>query len=158
MIEVRTMEQKEREPATARMVCTIGYEGRDLNELVRELAARGVQQAIDVRRRAISRKPGFSKSALRSRLEEAGISYVHMPELGTPDDVRRALKKGGSLAAFMKEYGAYLDSRREAFGLFRELVLRRPSAIVCFEKVHVRCHRSLLAERLSIEGLQVEHI
>lgn len=154
---LRCMERSDPE-ASVTKVFTIGYEGRSLDGLIRELTTRGIEQLIDVRQRASSRKPGFSKTALRSGLEEAGISYHHMPELGSPGDVRRALREGGSVTAFMREYGAYLDTREEAYGMLRELVLRRPSAMMCFERDRAQCHRSILADRLAAEGFLTVHI
>ncbi len=42
----------------------------------------------------LSRRPGFSKTALRGALEEAGIEYVHLKALGTPADGRAAARAG----------------------------------------------------------------
>jgi hypothetical protein len=45
---------------------------------------------IDVRDVPLSRKPGFSKSALQANLEAHGIAYVHLKGLGDPKPGREA--------------------------------------------------------------------
>ncbi|MDG4769766.1 DUF488 domain-containing protein [Solwaraspora sp. WMMD792] len=59
----------------------IGYEGRSVDGLIAELRAAGVSRLVDVRLTPISRKPGFSKSALAKALNAAGIAYEHRREL-----------------------------------------------------------------------------
>jgi uncharacterized protein (DUF488 family) len=44
---------------------TIGYEGREINEFVKYLKQYNISCLIDIREIPISRKKGFSKSALR---------------------------------------------------------------------------------------------
>jgi uncharacterized protein (DUF488 family) len=53
---------------------TIGYEGCKAADLFSTLRASGVTLLIDIRDIPISRKPGFSKTALSEGLFSAGIS------------------------------------------------------------------------------------
>ncbi|WP_218061767.1 DUF488 domain-containing protein [Planobispora rosea] len=62
----------------------IGYEGCGLGEFIRRLRRENVELLIDVRLNPISRKRGFSKTALSNALADAGIVYEHMRELGNP--------------------------------------------------------------------------
>ena len=55
------------------VVFTVGYEGTDIDRFVRTLKAVGVEKLADVRAVAVSRKAGFSKTKLASRLAEEGI-------------------------------------------------------------------------------------
>jgi len=64
------------------LINTIGYEGARPDDFVETLRAADVTMVIDIRDRAQSRRPGFSKSALEQSLAEAGIGYVHYRELG----------------------------------------------------------------------------
>ena len=73
---------------------TIGYEGTTVPDFLAALKAAGVRQLVDIRALPLSRRPGFSKSALRSALEEVGIVYVHLRALGTPAEGREAARKG----------------------------------------------------------------
>ena len=61
---------------------TIGYQGRSLEEFLAVLRREGIGCVVDVRRNALSRKPGFSKTALREALAGAGIDYLHLRRLG----------------------------------------------------------------------------
>jgi uncharacterized protein (DUF488 family) len=63
---------------------TIGYEGADIDRFIATLKAVEVTVVADVRAVALSRKRGFSKTALRARLAAEGIAYVHLVELGDP--------------------------------------------------------------------------
>ena len=144
--------------ATPINVWTIGYEGRLLDDLVRELDARRITQLIDVREIARSHKPGFSKGALQRRLETAGVGYHHLPALGSPSSIRHKFRDGGSLDDFFDEYHAYLRSVPEAYGQLREMVSSKPSVLMCFERDHRTCHRLVLAQKLTADGFLIEHI
>jgi uncharacterized protein (DUF488 family) len=63
---------------------TIGYEGRELAELIAILSAKRVARVIDIRELPLSRRRGFSKTPLGEALRAAGIEYVHMREAGNP--------------------------------------------------------------------------
>lgn len=70
-------------------VYTIGYEGTDIERFVQTLKAVGIEVLADVRAVALSRKKGFSKTALRNNLAEAGIEYIHLNALGTRSPVAK---------------------------------------------------------------------
>src|SRR5687768_14873454 len=68
---------------------TLGYSGRQLEELIATLIAAGVRTLVDVRQNAVSMyRPELSKNNLKATLEANGLSYLHLPELGVPRDVR----------------------------------------------------------------------
>lgn len=56
-------------------IYTIGYEGYAIEQFIKKLKDSNVQQLIDVREIALSRKNGFSKSILGEELKKAGIRY-----------------------------------------------------------------------------------
>src|SRR5665648_290504 len=70
---------------------TIGYEGRTADELPGSVAASGITTVVDVRDLPLSRKRGFSKTALASLLAGSGVGYVHERRLGNPTPLRRAV-------------------------------------------------------------------
>ena len=45
----------------------------------------GIEQLVDVREIPLSRKNGFAKNALKKALDNNGIIYKHLPELGSPN-------------------------------------------------------------------------
>ena len=58
---------------TLTQVHAIGYEGVSIDRFLRRLQENEIKMIIDVRANPISRKPGFSKTALKARLKQKGI-------------------------------------------------------------------------------------
>src|SRR3954469_4970428 len=75
-------------------IFTIGYEAATMEDFLIALTDAGVKRVIDVRALPLSRRPGFSKTALKGALEEAGIEYLHLKALGTPTEGRTAARAG----------------------------------------------------------------
>ncbi len=75
-------------------LATLGYEGQTQAGVIARLRAAGVALLVDVRAIAASRRAGFSKTLLASSLEEAGIAYLHLRDLGTPKPGREAARAG----------------------------------------------------------------
>jgi uncharacterized protein (DUF488 family) len=59
-------------------VFTIGYEGLDIDTFVSMLAEYNIETVVDIRELPLSRKRGFSKTALTGVLNLSGLEYVHM--------------------------------------------------------------------------------
>lgn len=140
------------------IIYTIGYEGMVLDKLITALKRKGIEQLIDVRQNAISRKNGFSKEALRKALEGSGIMYTNIPELGSPKPLRDELRKNGQYKEFFSDYEIHLKDHAEEFERLKALALRRSTAIMCYEKNWKKCHRKVLSERFQKSGFQVFHI
>jgi uncharacterized protein (DUF488 family) len=128
---------------------TIGYEGSTLDAVLAALRDAGVAHLIDVRAVPQSRKPGFSKRLLCTSAEEAGLRYSHLRGLGTPKAGRDAARSGDAATmqrifrAHMAEPEAQADLARAA-----EIVAGAPACLLCFERDHAHCHRSIVAELL----------
>ena len=131
-------------------LATIGYESAPQAKVIETLKAAGVEVLIDVRAVAASRRAGFSKGLLSSSLEDAGIRYVHLRELGTPKEGRIANRAGR-----MEEFWRIVDeglARPEAeyeLALAGELAASAPSCLLCFEADHRTCHRLEVANRMA---------
>lgn len=136
---------------------TIGYEGLDSERLLVALVDAGVATLADVRAVANSRKRGFSKAALRTSLEDAGLSYVHARALGTPKAGRQAARADD--AALMRRIYCeeVLDTTGGALALDEIYALADsvPVCLLCFEREPQRCHRRVLAERMAERGFAV---
>lgn len=131
-------------------VFTIGYEGRQIGDFVEHLTANGIEVLVDVREMPVSRKPGFSKSKLSEAVQEAGLRYLHLKSLGSPRDIRHRLRAHGDFDTFSKEYISYLDRCTEDVASLWELIdSGERAALMCFERDHEQCHRTLLINRLS---------
>ncbi|WP_440065978.1 DUF488 family protein, N3 subclade [Streptosporangium sp. OZ121] len=97
----------------------------------------------------MSRKRGFSKTALAKALADAGIAYEHMRELGNPKWNRAGF--GGSPAGLGAARGVYAGQlrdtdARECLNRIAEAARRQTVAIMCFEADEYRCHRDLVLE------------
>lgn len=144
-------------PDTGVVVYTIGYEGRSPEMLLDTLKKHGIQQLIDVRELALSRKNGFAKAALSKFLRSNGIIYKHFPSLGSPREIRHKLWKEGDYAQFFKEYADALnrDESQEYLKDLEGLAHVRRTVIMCFEKDVEVCHRKIIKERLISDGFKV---
>ena len=139
-------------------IFTIGYEGTTVPEFIAALNEGGVERVIDVRALPLSRRPGFSKSALRGALEEAGIEYVHLKALGTPAD-GRAAARAGRHADLERIYAGQLELP-EAIAQSAELLAladEKPSALLCMEREPKHCHRTLLLDAVAADA-EVVHL
>ncbi len=133
---------------------TIGYEGADPDRFVDALRGAGVALVADVRAVALSRKRGFSKNQLRSRLAEAEIGYRHFIDLGTPKAGREAARAGdaGTMRRIFCEQLA-TDAALIALDDLAEAAEKQPLCLLCFERDPAFCHRRILAERLQERGM-----
>lgn len=136
---------------------TIGYEGADPDRLAAALTAAGVATVADVRAVALSRKRGFSKSALRDGLAERGLGYAHLRALGTPKAGREAARAGDAAAMRRIFCAEVLDvsGGPEALDALAELAGAAPTCLLCFERDPAGCHRRILTERLADRGFAV---
>ena len=139
---------------------TIGYQGKTPEQLLELLKANGVEQLVDVRRNALSRKPGFTKKRLAEACGEAGIAYHHLPALGVPKELRPKSNTPAAYARFLAHYAQVLLPAEQATAQqLAALALERSSALLCFEADLNCCHRVPLAEEISrLTGLPVVHL
>jgi uncharacterized protein (DUF488 family) len=137
-------------------VYTIGYEGTDIERFVSTLKAVDVRLVADVRALALSRKRGFSKTALKARLAAEGILYEHFVRLGDPKPGREAARSG-RYDEFRAIYARHLASpeAQRALWTLNELVSRQPSCLLCFEREPRHCHRTIIADQLKKYGKRI---
>lgn len=142
------------------MISTIGYEGARPDDFVRTLQLVDVRMVIDIRDRAQSRRPGFSKTALRDSLDAAGIGYLHLKELGDPKEGRDAARSG-DFARFRQIYASVLKTveASEALDQIATLSEQMSVCLLCYERDHRECHRKIVADCLeSVVGSKVRHL
>jgi len=142
------------------VLATIGYEMAPQARVIDTLKAAGVEVLIDVRAVAASRRAGFSKGLLSASLQDAGIDYVHLRELGTPKEGRIAARHGRT--AEMREiYEAHLAEPAAQLQFLKaiEIAKGRKAALLCYEADHRGCHRLIVAERMQeAADFEVEHL
>jgi uncharacterized protein (DUF488 family) len=141
------------------VIYTIGYEGTDIDRFVATLKAVGIKVLADVRAVAASRKKGFSKSALKARLEDEGITYAHFVDLGDPKPGRDAAR-AGRYEEFRQVYVGHLEGAEPQAALegLSEIARETPTCLLCFERLPETCHRSILADRLVASGMEAVNL
>jgi uncharacterized protein (DUF488 family) len=146
---------------TPAVIWTIGHSTRPIEEFIAMLTAHRVQKLVDVRTVPRSRHvPQFNKDALPQPLRAAGIHYLHMPSLGGLRRPRPDSPNTGWRNAGFRGYADYMQTP-EFEAALEELIRQARQqriAIMCAEAAPWRCHRSLIADALSMRGIPVEHI
>lgn len=139
-------------------IFTIGYEGTTVGEFIDALKAAGVERVIDVRALPLSRRPGFSKTALGGALAEAGLDYVHLKALGTPADGRAAARarRHDDMARIYAGQLELPEAMVQAEQML-ELAREKPSALLCYEREPQHCHRTLLLDAVGQQA-EVVHL
>ena len=144
-----------------RRIHTIGYEDSTVKRFLATLREAGVEQVVDVRALASSRRPGFAKTALTANLAGAGIEYLHLRALGTPAEGRAAARAGRHDEMRAIFTGHLATGRAQAeletlAGLVRD---GRRLCLLCFEADPAHCHRSIVADALAERvALDVHHL
>ena len=142
-------------------VFTIGYEGREIEDFISCLKAFNISRLIDIREIPLSRKRGFSKSALKERVEAENIDYIHIKTLGSPSVLRRQLKEDHDYDRFFSAYRSYLSQNHNSLVEAYAYLQDGPACLMCFERYPEKCHRSAVAQRIKEydgNGLVISHI
>ena len=140
-------------------VFTIGYEGLDIDAFMSLLVEHGIETVVDIRELPLSRKPGFSKTALANVLNLSGLEYVHMVALGCPKPVRDGYRADRDWKRYTTGFLKYLKTQKDAIAELADLVQSSNCALLCFEADFNFCHRSMVADVVNKHcGAKVKHI
>jgi uncharacterized protein (DUF488 family) len=143
------------------IVLTIGHSTRTLGEFMALLKAHDVAAIVDVRTIPRSRhNPQFNKDTLPDALSKAGVAYIHMAGLGGLRHAKHDSLNTGWRNASFRGYADYMQTQQfeECLNELIGLARKDRIALMCAEAVPWRCHRSLIADALTIRGIRVEHI
>ena len=139
---------------------TIGYGGRQPQDLLALLQQHGIHTVVDVRLRpdrasfGLYTKAKSEDKGIQGFLHTGGIAYVSLIELGNifredeqwRERYQRLLAQAGDV---LLERLAQISSALDSFG---------PFCLLCAERRVADCHRQLITESLIKQGWQVEHI
>ena len=142
-------------------ILTIGHSTHPIERFIALLRQHGVERLVDIRTIPRSRhNPQFNSEALAKTLEQEGIAYAHLKELGGLRHARADSINTGWRNASFRGYADYMETEEFEQALDRLLQLRaeKRCAAMCAEAVPWRCHRSLVADALVARGIPVEHI
>lgn len=143
------------------LICTIGHSTHTLDEFISLLKANEVTHVLDVRTVPRSRhNPQFNTDTLPASLQTSGIKYTHLPGLGGLRHSRPDSPNGGWRNASFRGYADYMQTPEFAANVEQVATLagEERCALMCAEAVPWRCHRSLIADALTVRGVRVEDI
>lgn len=143
------------------LICTIGHSTHPLDEFIELLRINEVVHVLDVRTVPRSRhNPQFGIKVLPASLRAAGIGYTHLPGLGGLRRARPDSPNGGWRNASFRGYADYMQTPEFAENVeqVKRLAASERCALMCAEAVPWRCHRSLIADALTVRGVRVEDI
>lgn len=145
--------------STAMQLFTLGYEGLSLSQFFQILKENEVQTLLDVRQKPLSRKPGFSKTALMASCALHGLRYVHAQELGCPVPIRNAYREDGDWKQYTRDYTLYLEGQNQSIEALKERAKSESCCLMCFEADVNFCHRSFVAEAVEQgDDIEVVHL
>ncbi|MEK6324314.1 MAG: DUF488 domain-containing protein [Acidobacteriota bacterium] len=135
---------------------TVGYTGRPLAELLDLLVSHEVRTLVDIRHNAVSMyRPELSKSNLMRSVEERGLIYVHLRELGVPREIRAKAIETGTREVIWDWYDHNVVTSFIGHNLHRFLnIFEHPVALLCVEIDPQECHRHRLFLALEEMGLR----
>ena len=158
------------------IIYTIGHSTRSADELVALLQAHDIRALADVRTVPRSRhNPQFNGDTLAATLAAHAIRYERFPGLGGFRKTTADSPNGGWRNLSFRGYADYMQSAEFAANLAALIALATEAgsqttsasakrvfdthvAIMCAEAVPWRCHRSLIADALTVRGFDVREI
>jgi uncharacterized protein (DUF488 family) len=142
-------------------IFTVGHSTRSIDGFVELLRAHGVRGIVDIRTIPRSRhNPQFNADLLEHSLEQKGMSYKHIKELGGLRHARKDSPNLGWRNASFRGFADYMATPEFSEGLesLIEIAIARETSLMCAEAVPWRCHRSLIGDALTKKGWIVRDI
>jgi uncharacterized protein (DUF488 family) len=136
-------------------VFTVGHSTLPIDRFIALLDDYGIQCLADIRTVPRSRhNPQFNAEGLGRVLQKEDIDYVKLPALGGLRHARKDSINTGWRNTSFRGYADYMQTEEFAHGLEQLITLREKKriAVMCAEAVPWRCHRSLVADALSVRG------
>lgn len=142
-------------------IYTVGHSTHSLDDFVVLLRAYGINRLVDVRTIPRSRhNPQFNRDTLGKFLRNRRISYRHMKNLGGLRHTLAGSLNTGWCNASFRGFADYMQTPEFTAAVEKlvELAKEKITAIMCAEAVPWRCHRSLVADALTVRGIRVLEI
>lgn len=142
-------------------IFTLGHSTLPIQSFLALLQAYGIERLIDIRTIPRSRhNPQFNEAELANSLQARQIDYVHQKALGGLRRARKDSPNTGWRNEGFRGFADYMQTEefREALAALIRMSREKRVAIMCAEAVPWRCHRSLVADALSVRGVPVVEI
>jgi len=150
-----------RAEASPWVVYTIGHSTRTSDSFVELLKAHGITLVADVRTIPRSRhNPQFNLDTLPEVLKVAGIEYIHLSGLGGLRHARADSPNTGWRNSSFRGFADHMQTPEFSVNLDQliDLAHHHTTVLMCAEAVPWRCHRSLIADALTVRGIVVRDI
>lgn len=148
-------------PAEPFTVFTLGHSTLPIDRFVALLRTYGIERLVDIRTVPRSRRnPQFNQDVLPGSLAPEHIEYVHLAALGGLRRPRKDSPNTGWRNESFRGYADYMQTPEFQAGLEALIQMSREKrvGIMCAEAVPWRCHRSLVADALSVRDIPVVEI
>jgi uncharacterized protein (DUF488 family) len=142
-------------------IFTVGHSTLPIERFIALLHIYGIKCLADIRTVPRSRhNPQFNGDALDPALKREHIEYVPLSALGGLRHARKDSLNMGWRNDSFRGYADYMQTKAFEEGLKTLIEMSRGerTAIMCAEAVPWRCHRSLVADALSVRGIPVVEI
>lgn len=142
-------------------ICTIGFSGKSAERFFELLAANGVTDVVDTRLRPDGQLSAFARKGdlpyFLRRLISA--NYVHLPILSPSNDILDAYRTDKDWDSYVRRFEQLMDERHVPLAIDRSVFDGGVACLLCSEATPTRCHRRLVAERLSAAwGAEILHL
>ena len=142
-------------------IYTVGHSTPTIEVFLSMLESFDIKTIVDIRRFPGSRKfPQFNQDNLKIALEEDGIQYISMLELGgrrkPNNDSKNTIWKNESF----RGYADYMETAafENAVLKLEEIATKYTTAYMCSEALWYRCHRAMVSDYLKAKGWNVLHV
>ena len=142
-------------------IYSIGHSTRSLDEFLNMLRSFDIKILTDIRSLPGSRRfPQYNMENLKTSLEEIGVQYIHLADLGGRRKVKKDSKNNLWNNNSFRGYADYMETEEfeNAIVKLEHIALEQPTAYMCAEAVWWRCHRSMVSDYLKAKGWAVLHI
>lgn len=141
---------------------TLGHSDRTLDEFLGLLRAADIHILVDVRQQpSSSHPPHFAQESLREALTAVGVEYHWAGrQLGGHRTAQAASPHVALAEEGMRAYADHMGSEsfKKGAAQLLQLASRSATAILCAERDPLKCHRSLIADYLTLQGATVMHL
>lgn len=144
-----------------KIIYTIGHSTKPIEDFIDWIKSYEIEEVVDIRSIPKSRhNPQYSEKELKKSLKKAQIGYLHLTKLGGLRHTTKDSKNTGWINASFRGYADYMatESFKEGIEELEAIAKEQTTVIVCAEAVPWRCHRSLVADYLSVHKWHVLHI
>ena len=148
---------------TTNKLYSIGHGNKSIETFMDLIQEFRIKHLADVRSYPNSRRnPHFDRKNLQLTLNKSAVSYTWFPDLGgfRRDGLANTSPHVAIESPGFRNYADYMNTASFQTAAYRlsQLVTLGSSCFMCAETAPHRCHRSLLADYLLVQGFEVIHI